>query len=456
MASGSRVLGPTSETGKLFGRTLLSKGGRGDFPDSRTVPGRGDTLRSSRFPHGWQSQSTDVGVLAGLSFAAHRHLCQRGAAGMPGLDAGRPRVKAISDVGSLLEFQLVDLARQVKSTPAPPVPGGSRTRLRRFKVRWLVKTRQPRKSTPWTPSGSRYGTGFSANPNSPIRNSLGAVVARVSRPRTGRRPKVSRGLAQPVPPPGRPAVGASAGSETRAERRPTPNRAGSSRPGDLRSGPRPGRETPPNGAPHVAPSASAPGSASPAVSTGLELTSLNRAELRPRESPGARPGNPARSRGETPTGSARRRTPNRRRESPGGWPPGARADSTARARSILGEPVRAPLPHVPRHVADPVRRVAQRIDAHRRRMADASVKFNRARVGWLRCPTGTSAPSVPRAARSHSASVGRRKPAQAQNAAASHQLTLTTGETGYGNCDSQSSGCENSPNPPAFHQRRSW
>ena len=65
---------------------------------------------------------------------------------------------------------------------------------------------------------------------------------------------------------------------------------------------------------------------------------------------------------------------------------------------------------------------------------------------------------VPRAARSHSASVGNRQPvqrrfaaAQAQNAFASYQLTPTTGRLGYWSCSGQPSGSGESW-PPACHQ----
>jgi len=54
-------------------------------------------------------------------------------------------------------------------------------------------------------------------------------------------------------------------------------------------------------------------------------------------------------------------------------------------------------------------------------------------------------PFRPRAARSHWASVGSRKPAQAQNAAASYQLTFTTGRDGYCCWSAQPSGSLVSP-----------
>src|SRR5438034_1290428 len=75
-------------------------------------------------------------------------------------------------------------------------------------------------------------------------------------------------------------------------------------------------------------------------------------------------------------------------------------------------------------------------------------KFAREASGGA-LPQGYLRPSGPLAARSHSASVGNRPPAHAQNAAASNQLTPTTGRFGYAFCRSQSLGSLNSSNPPS-------
>src|ERR1035441_3704457 len=71
--------------------------------------------------------------------------------------------------------------------------------------------------------------------------------------------------------------------------------------------------------------------------------------------------------------------------------------------------------------------------------------------GWS--PHGYLLPLGPLAARSHSASVGNRPPAQEQYAAASNQLTPTTGRFGCGVCPSQPSGSWNSPYPRSEERR---
>src|SRR4051812_20527079 len=70
-------------------------------------------------------------------------------------------------------------------------------------------------------------------------------------------------------------------------------------------------------------------------------------------------------------------------------------------------------------------------------------------------PHGKSRPSAPRAARSHSASVGRRRPAHAQYSRASAQVTFTTGwrET---STPARPSGGGGGARPVAAQKARYW
>ena len=82
-----------------------------------------------------------------------------------------------------------------------------------------------------------------------------------------------------------------------------------------------------------------------------------------------------------------------------------------------------PLPHIACEVVDTFGCHSSRKEFHRGRVADVRVGVVcAARMGRF-VPHGCLRPSIPRAARSHSASVGKRPPAHAQYAAASYQLT---------------------------------
>ena len=99
----------------------------------------------------------------------------------------------------------------------------------------------------------------------------------------------------------------------------------------------------------------------------------------------------------------------------------------ALARRVLG---RRPLPDVPGHVQQAVGARAVRMRADRRRGAVLDPGPTAARLSSSSSPHGYVRASVPRAAFSHSASVGSRPPAQAQNADASSQSTNVTGWSG--------------------------
>ena len=209
--------------------------------------------------------------------------------------------------------------------------------------------------------------------------------------------------------------------KTNSKRSPSPNRAVRARSpfaparGDARL-----RCT----APHVAPR--------PTLQAPLPVWTagpgLDRAELRPRESPGGRSGKPA------------RRDAVRRPADPASFaqpPPRYTRCVASRARAGLQRgwqytprtsPRTTPTRCRPCRRSPPVCCPADRCPpASDGRLAFAEVQ---ALGSPGSSPHGYFRASVPRAARSHSASVGKRNPAQAQNAAASHQLTPTTGRDG--------------------------
>jgi len=100
--------------------------------------------------------------------------------------------------------------------------------------------------------------------------------------------------------------------------------------------------------------------------------------------------------------------------------------------------VRGPLPDVAGHVVDTVRagslRVAATLLGRPGFLPAQGPSFSKlpqlARPQSSSLPQGYSRPSVPRAAFSHSSSLGRRPPAKAQKACASCQFTLVTGSSG--------------------------
>ena len=151
--------------------------------------------------------------------------------------------------------------------------------------------------------------------------------------------------------------------------------------------------------------------------SGCWFLELDRAELRPRESPGPRRGTPARTRRETPTGSTRRHPPNCRRGTPGAWPWRPRRIVPRRLRIVLPvEPVLAPFPHVAVHV---VQAPGVRLLRPDRLRVAAAVALNQAYSprSFASSPKLNSVIVPARQAYSHSASVGSRPPAHSRRPA---------------------------------------